>query len=127
MSGQAKQKKLEDQTKAPAFRGYIRVDISNKEQLEAFHAYEHEVSKEMLWNLLAEYCAEGYKIQCKIDGKGYKVEMFNLSAEEEARGYILSAYGKDVEKAATALFYKHHLLLEETWVNHLSQEDVEVR
>jgi hypothetical protein len=117
----------EDKKATPAFRGYVRMDIRDKGDLDKFHDYEAKVTKMGLWDSLAGMVADGYKITLKVDGKGYRIEAFNVSAEEEAHGYILAAYGSGLEKAATALVFKHEILMGSSWLEHLAQEEVEVR
>ena len=111
----------------PPFRGYVRKDLSTEEDVASFRLYEgKETDKSILVNLLGAV-DNGYKVSLKIDGKGYKVEMFNLSGPEAARGFILSAYGSSARKAMTALWYKHYELLGEDWDEHLNVEAPEVR
>lgn len=111
----------------PQFKGYVRMDLKTADDLEKFHDYEGKSSKETLWDAIADLVADGYKVTFKLDGKGYKVEAFNTSAEEASQGYILGAYGSSLQKATTALAFKHVVLMGSSWVDHLEQEEIEVR
>lgn len=123
----AKQKQEKQNKSTPSFKGYVRMDLRDAADLERFHDYEGKITKEALWDKFADMVADGYKVQAKLDGKGYKIEAFNVSAEEAAQGYILGAYGSSLQKAATALYFKHEVLMGSSWEEHLEQEELEVR
>lgn len=124
----ANEKKNQPAAKAVvAFRGYVRRDLQNEEDVDSFHQYEKGVDDASLLVNLVGAVEQGYKISLKIDGKGNKVEMFNVAGPEETRGYILSAYGSTTRKALAAIFFKHYELLEEAWGEYINIEAPEVR
>lgn len=111
----------------PTFRGYVRKDLQSEEDVASFRQYESkETDTSVLVNLFG--CVDGgYKVSLKIDGKGYKVELYNVTGPESTRGYILSAYGSSVRKALTAIHFKHYELLGEAWEDYVNLEAPEVR
>jgi hypothetical protein len=120
-------KKAEAVKSTPAFRGYVRRDIQTEEDVDSFHTFEHNSNEKTLLDNVFTCVDKGYKLTLKIDGKGYKVELFNVSSDEETHGYILSAYGNSSRKALTAVFFKHFELLQEDWTDYVNGEQAEVR
>lgn len=124
----ANQKKKAEAVKTtPVFRGYVRRDLQTEEDVKAFHQYESKEDDTTRFINLLGCVDNGYKVSAKIDGQGFRVELFNVSAEEETQGYILSAYGSSVRKAFTALFFKHFELLGEEWGEYVNLNPPEVR
>jgi|SRR5579872_6085664 len=124
----ANQKKKAEAVKTtPPFRGYVRCDLQSEEDVASFRQYESKVTGEGLLEDILRSVDNGYKVSLKIDGKGYKVELFNVSGPEEVHGYILSAYGSSVRKALTAVFFKHYEMLEEDWRDYVNLEPPDVR
>lgn len=124
----ANQKKKAEAIKAtPPFRGYVRRDLTNEEDVLAYNEYAKNSDEHSILTSLYSAVDNGYKVSLKIDGKGYKVELFNVSGPEETHGYILSAYGSGIRKALIAVFFKHHELLGEDWSDYVNLEPPEVR
>jgi hypothetical protein len=124
----ANQKKKAEAVKtAPAFRGYVRKDLSSEEDVVAYNEYAKKSDEKSILTNLFSCVDNGYKVSLKIDGQGYKVELFNVSGPEETHGYILSAYGNAIRKALVAVFFKHYELLEEDWSSYVNLEPPEVR
>jgi hypothetical protein len=96
------------------FKGFVRCEL-NKSEASDFKSWSDATSDLDLFTLVMELCDSGYKFSCGENAQGMGASLTNVEGPVDSRGYVLSAFAGDPNRAVRAVMYKHYVKLAAAW------------
>jgi hypothetical protein len=96
------------------FKGYVKADL-HKSELADFKEWSAATEGSRILDWFSAMVDDGYKVVLGENKAGLCAALHNVSGAEESRGFILTAFARDVCQASSLLMYKHCIKLDGSW------------